>query len=153
MEKNPNEKRKEALSFLQGHEGGVLATVSETGESRARFLYYTCDDAFNLYFMTLKSTRKIADLATHPQAAFVVSNMDVPRTLQMEGSVTDLSDTATIDPTLVKKLMAHEKYGIPLGHFDTSELMFYKLTPTWIRWGDFTSGQGTTEVLSEIDPN
>jgi general stress protein 26 len=147
-------KREEALSFLVDHDTGVLATLSREGAARARLVYYTCDDAFNIYFLTLKATRKVADLATNPRAAFVVSETDIPRTIQIEGAVEDLTDTATVDPILddfVHRLMAHGKYGIPLARFDASELKFYRLTPQWVRWGDFTFGQGTDNVLTEID--
>jgi general stress protein 26 len=155
MKKDIAGKREEALSFLVDHETGVLATISKSGEPHARLIYYTCDDSFNVYFMTLKSTRKVSDLICNPRAAFVVSETERPRTLQIEGVVTDLTDTAIISPTLsdfVERLMAHTKYGIPLAHFDESEIKFYSITPSWVRWGDFTIGQGTNEVLSEVDP-
>jgi general stress protein 26 len=153
MKLHPSEKRDEALSFLVNHDTGVLATISRGGESHARTIYYTCDDTFNVYFITLENTRKVADLASHAQAAFVVSEIDIPRTIQIEGNVVDLTNSATIDPLLsdfVERLMKHKTYGIPLSHFDTSALKFYRLTPHWIRWGDFTFGQGTSEVLTEI---
>jgi uncharacterized pyridoxamine 5'-phosphate oxidase family protein len=149
-------KRDEAIAFLVDHEAGVLATVARSGEPHARLLYYACDDAFNVYFITLKSTRKVADIASNPHAAFVVSEMDMPRTLQMEGTVTDLTDTAVIDPLLINfvhKLMNGKRYGIPLAHFDGSELKFYRFSPHWVRWGDFTFGQGTDKVLTLIDPS
>ena len=154
MKKDNEGKREEALSFLVDHDAGVLATCSRANVAHARMVYYTCDDAFNVYFITLKNTRKVADLAANPQAAFVVSEMEIPRTIQIEGKVEDLTNSATIDPLLsdfVHRLMSHEKYGIPLSHFDASELKFYKLTPDWVRWGDFTFGQGTDKVLTEID--
>ncbi len=155
MEKDLTEKRGVALQFLIDHEAGVLATISRAGESHARLIYYTCDDSFNVYFLTLKSTRKVSDLDSHPQAAFVVSEMERPRTIQIEGVVTDLTNTATIDPLLsdfVQRLMAHNEYGIPLSRFDESEIKFYRLSPDWVRWGDFTFGHGTDEVLTEVDP-
>lgn len=156
MNPDPEGKREEALSFLVNHDAGVLATRSGDGEPRARMMYYTCDDAFNVYFMTLKNTRKVADLATHPRAAFVVAKTDIPRTIQLEGNVEDLTETATIDPLLsdfVHRLMAHTTYGIPLSRFDADEIRFYRLTPAWVRWGDFTAEQGTDNVLTEIDPS
>jgi general stress protein 26 len=155
MKKDLTGKREEALSFLVDHETGVLATLSKSGELHARLVYYTCDDSFNVFFMTLQNTRKVSDIAANPHAAFVVSEMERPRTLQIEGVVTDLTDTATIDPILsdfVKRLMAHTQYGIPIAHLDGSEIKFYRLTPDWVRWGDFTSGQGTDAVLAEVDP-
>lgn len=149
-------KRDEALSFLVNHDTGVLATISDAGEPRARLVYYTCDDAFNIYFITLKNTRKAADITANGKAAFVVSETEIPHTIQLEGTVADLSDSATLDPLLVdfmRRLMSHNTFGIPITHFDTSEFIFCKLTPTWVRWGDFTFGQGTDNVLTEIDPS
>lgn len=148
-------KRDEALSFLVDHDAGVLATVSHAGEPHARMVYYTCDDAFNVYFITLKKTRKVADISSNSRAAFVVSEMEVPRTLQVEGTIEDLTNTATVDAVLVdfiRRLMDKKPYGIPLSHFDGDELVFYRLTPNWIRWGNFTFGQGTDQVLMRIDP-
>ncbi len=155
METTSEGKRDEALSFLVGHTNGVLSTVSPEGRPRARLLYYACDDSFQIYFITLAHTRKVADLAQNPHAAFVVSETDAPRTLQLEGTITDLTDTATIDPTLadlVNVLMSNTKYGAPLTRFDSSTLKFYRLTPDWVRWGDFTFGRGTDAVLTEINP-
>lgn len=155
MKPDTEGKRDEALSFLVNHDTGVLATASLTGEPHARLIYYTCDDAFNVYFITLKKTRKVADIAVNNKAAFVVSEEEIPRTLQLEGTVSDLSDTATVDPLLtdfVHRLLSHKKYGIPLFHFDGGEFKFYKFTPTWVQWGEFTFGQGTDSVLTQIDP-
>jgi general stress protein 26 len=154
MNADQERKREEALSFLVDHDAGVLATLSRQNEVSARLVYYTCDDAFNVYFLTLKDTRKVADLTANPQAAFVVSEMEIPRTIQMEGRVEDLTDSATVDPLLsdfVRRLRSHEKYGIPLTRLDASELKFFRLTPTRVRWGDYTFGQGTDAVLTDID--
>ena len=155
MQPDPLDKRDDALSFLVAHETGVLATLSDEGTPRARLVYYTCDDSFNVYFITLANTRKVADLKKNQHVAFVVAEPDVPRTIQMEGTTTDLTDTAELDPMLsefVHRLMSHGRYGIPLARFDASELRFFRLIPTWVRWGDFTIGEGTMEVLTEITP-
>ena len=156
MEPNTEGKHDEALSFLEAHTTGVVATVSSEGKPRARLVYYTCDDSFNVYFVTLANTRKAADLAANPHAAFVVSETDAPRTLQLEGAIADLTDTATIDPTLadlVSTLMSNTRYGAPLARFDTAKLKFFRLTPDWVRWGNFTFGRGTDAVLTQINPN
>ncbi len=156
METIPGEKRDEALSFLVAHTTGTLATISSEGSPRARLVYYTCDDAFQVYFVTLANTRKVSDLTANPRAAFVVSEPEIPRTIQMEGTVTDLTDSATNDPLLsdlVHTLMSNKQYGPPLARFDTSTLKFYRITPTWVRYGDFTFGQGSDAVLTEVDPS
>ncbi|CAN5770525.1 hypothetical protein BH11PAT2_BH11PAT2_09820 [soil metagenome] len=153
MTKDTEGVQEEALSFLVNHDAGVLATASLQGQPSARTVYYTCDDSFNVYFMTLRATRKAAQLVSNQHAAFVVSEMVIPRTLQIEGLVSDVSDTAVNDALLsdfMKRLMSHTPYGIPLEHFDSSVLAFFKLSPTWIRWGDFTFAVGTDSVFTEL---
>ena len=153
MQNDPLDKRGDALSFLIANQSGVLATISAAGEPSARLVYYTCDDSFNIYFLTLANTRKAADLKANPRAAFVVSETETPRTIQIEGTVEDLTDTATVDPLLadfVNSLLSHKTYGIPLTHFDESTLKFFKLSPKWIRWGNFTYEYGSDSVFTEI---
>ena len=149
------EMREEALGFLVNHDAGVLSTTSSAGQPRARLMYYTCDDSFNIFFLTLANTRKVSDLTSNPRAAFVVSETDIPRTIQIEGTAEDLTDTAPMDPLLtnfINELTAkRRRYGLPIEHFDMSVIKLYKLTPTWVRWGDFTFGQGTDQVLTEIE--
>lgn len=148
-------KRDEALSFLVDHETGVLSTVSD-GKSHSRLMYYACDESFTIFFLTLVNTRKVADLRDNPHASFVVSDIDIPRTLQVEGIVEDLTEAATANPLLansVQELMSRRgRYGLPLEHFDEAAVKFYRLTPSWVRWGDFTFGQGTDTVLTRINP-
>lgn len=154
MNQDENGKRDEALSFLIGRSTGVLATVSKEGKPRARLVYYASDDAFRVYFITLANTRKAEDLAANPHAAFVVAETEAPRTIQLEGAIEDLTDTATIDPTLadlVNTLMSNSRFGAPLTRFDTAKLKFYRITPDWVRWGDFTFGRGTDNVLTIIN--
>ena len=145
----------EALAFLKAHKTGVLATISPSGHPRARTIYYACDDSFSIYFVTLIHTRKSDDIKEHERAAFVISEEQIPQTLQLEGPITDLTETATIDPVLsdlTKVLMSNTTYFAPITRFDSAKILFFRLKPDWVRWGDFTKGQGTEEVLSPIYP-
>src|SRR3989344_3572024 len=99
---NKGQKRADALAFLKARKTGVLATISPSNPPRARTIYYAADDSFSIYFVTLANTRKPEDFKTNGRAAFVVSGEAVPQTLQMEGAITDLTETATIDPILVE---------------------------------------------------
>ena len=147
--------KERALAFLASHTTGVLATISPSGHPRARTVYYVCDDSFSIYFTTLANTRKDDDIAANDRAAFVVSEEAVPQTLQLEGAVTNLTDSIAIDPALAKLAevtMSNGTYFAPLTRFDPAKVLFYRLKPEWIRWGDFTHGVTSTEVLSEIYP-
>lgn len=149
-----NDTREDALAFLSSHTLGVLATLSPEGAPRSRTMYYASDGTFALYVLTLLGTRKTADLAHDARASFVVSDENAPKTLQIEGTVSDLTETTEIDaPTvraLLETLLARGERFAPVTRLDANAMRFYKLTPTWVRWGNFTEGQGTDEVLSEL---
>ncbi len=143
-----------AFAFLNEHTAGVLSTLSADGAPHARTIYYAADDAFAIYFMTLTGTRKIDDINGDGRAAFVVSSEDKPRTLQIEGTIANLTETATITP-VVRRLsdimQAKGFLSAPLTHLDPGHsIVFYKLTPTWVRFGDFTDGIGDKIVFTEI---
>lgn len=141
------------LAFLQKHSVGVLATLSPDGTPRARTVYYATDDSFGVYFCTLTGTRKVEDIARNVHGAFVVSDEDTPQTIQIEGTILDLTETATINDvvrTLSDKFMERGTQFAPLTHLDPGKIAFYKLTPTWVRFGDFTDGFGADKTFTEL---
>ena len=145
--------RNTALAFLKAHITGALATVSPEGTPRVRTIYFASDDSFSIYFVTHGDTRKWTDLQTTAQAAFTIADETVPQTLQIEGTVSNLTKTALIDPALVDLtavLLSNTNYFAPLTRFSPADMVFLKLTPHWVRWGDFSQGNGTNEVLTEI---
>jgi general stress protein 26 len=149
-------RREEALSFLVNHDSGVLSTVSKEGKPRSRMVYYTCDDSFNIFFITLESTRKVADLKANPYASFIIAETDMPRTLQVEGTIHDVTDTETMNPMItsfIRSLSSPErKHGIPLEHLNAATIKLYRINPSWLRWGDFTFARGEDKVFTLIDP-
>ncbi len=148
-----SDKRDAALAFLKANDFGVLATVSSVGSPRARALYYAGNDDFSVQFLTYANTRKAADLAENPIAAFVISDRDKPATLQMEGRVIDETMTATLGSgmeRLLDTLRAKGDKFAPITRLDPAVIRYYKLVPTWIRFGDFEIGEKTSEVMTEI---
>lgn len=77
--------RAEALAFLKAHKAGVLSTISREGKAQGSAVYYVCDEDFNIYFLTLFSSRKFESLKANPYVAFTVGTQDVPQTVQIEG--------------------------------------------------------------------
>lgn len=151
----PTTKRADALNFLKSHNTGVLSTISAEGAARSRLVYYVPGEDFSIYFLTLVGTRKVEDIQSHPAAAFCVANDAIPQSVQIEGSVEDVSDVPVSDAimhAIFEQLVSNAKYHAPLARFDLATVKFFRVVPTWIRWGDFTSGNHTDEVLSEIVP-
>jgi general stress protein 26 len=146
--------RKDALAFLTHHKTGVLATVSADGNAHASMVYYTADENFNVYILTLINSRKYQGLSEHPQVAFTVSTPDVPQTLQIEGMAMDISldeDVAKKKDELFVVLNSNNWFYAPITKLDPAESVIVWIKPTWIRWADYAFEQsGNAHVLKEI---
>ncbi|MDO8518000.1 MAG: pyridoxamine 5'-phosphate oxidase family protein [bacterium] len=146
--------RTDALAFLKRHKTGVLSTVSAQGDARSRLVHYVCDEQFHLYFSTPASTRKVADLAGHPQASFVVATEEVPQTIQLEGIVAEITDKQKLHrelSPLVEVVMPNSTFYWPTLKLDQGERKLMELVPTWIRWADYAFAEkGTEHVFKEI---
>jgi len=146
--------RSEALAFLKSHSAGVLATASLEGQPHASAVYYVCDDAFDIYFLTLLSSRKRAAIGANPRVAFTVGSQDVPQTLQIEGMASEMQhedDLSAHVADLVKVLTSNSTYYAPITKLDPSTVVLMHIKPTWIRWADYTSPvNGSKNVFTEI---
>lgn len=154
MDNDSDRARTDALAFLKHHKTGVLATVSATGETHASMVYYTADDNFNVYVLTLVSTRKYQAILAHPQVAFTVATPDVPQTLQIEGEAIDISldeEASKKKEELFEVLNANPMFYPPVAKLDPAESVIVWIRPTWIRWADFAFEEsGTAHVFKEI---
>ncbi|HEY4489072.1 MAG TPA: pyridoxamine 5'-phosphate oxidase family protein [Candidatus Paceibacterota bacterium] len=153
MNKTDAEMKEIALNYLKTNELGALATMSPEGKPRVRQLYYACTDDFSLYFLSLANTRKVADMRTNTEAAFVVTGPNKRRALQIEGVFEEITDTATFGP-IITSLTAHlypeGELAAPIAHLDNAKPVCFKLKPTWVRYADFDAGYGSENVFSEI---
>ncbi len=132
--------RDEALTFLKAHSAGVVATVSKDYAPHASVIFYVTDEAFNIYFLTKRSSRKFKAISAHPQVAFTIGPQDVPQTLQIEGTGSELTSTEDRDkhiPDLMNILAAQRPGFVPAGKMD-GELTVMWIQPKWIRWADFS---------------
>ncbi|HEY4502046.1 MAG TPA: pyridoxamine 5'-phosphate oxidase family protein [Candidatus Paceibacterota bacterium] len=154
MDTDIDNARKDALSFLRHHKTGVLATIAPSGEPHASMVYYTADDDFNVYILTLIDSRKFAAIQANPKAAFTVSMPDVPQTLQIEGVAMDISlDEEAKEKMggLVDVLNSNNWFYGPIIKLDPKERVIIWLKPSWVRWADYAFQQsGSEHVLKEI---
>ena len=142
-----------AAVFLKTRKSGVLSTLSPEQTPRARIVYYAADSSFVLYFLTLKNTRKVEDMTAFPQVAFTVFDEQSLQTLQLEGYATDITNAPVPDAILEKlfdNLEMHSSHYGPLARLDRSDVVVYKITPTWIRYGDFTQGEHSDDVYAQL---
>lgn len=154
-ERDKDAKRAAALQFLKSHTAGVLASSGEGGRPHASVVYYTCDDRFSIYFITLASSRKYQALKAHPWAAFVVGTLDVPQTLQIEGPVVELRQEEEMGkhlPEILKRLTSNAKYFAPITKMDPADMVVMWMEAKWIRWADYAqAASGNANVFTELD--
>lgn len=155
MEPDAETKRAAALAFLKDQTAGVLATVSREGKPHASIVYYTSDDSFSIYFLTLISSRKYAALSANPQAAFVIGNQNVPQTLQIEGPVVGLREGDEMGkrlPELLQRLTSNTSFFAPITKMTPADIVVMWLQGKWIRWADYaTLESGNEHVFTQLD--
>lgn len=148
--------RTEALAFLKGHQAGVLSTVTPDGAPHGSAVYYVADGDFNIYFVTLKTSGKFANLQAHPAVAFTVGRQDVPQTIQIEGVASVLQhpdDIGTHAADLMRALTSNSRYYAPLTKLDNDATAVVWIQPKRIRWADYTTAaSGTESVIIDIPP-
>lgn len=146
--------RTDALAFLKRNKLGVLATISAEDTPHASMVYYTADDDFNFYFLTLVSTRKYSALCAHPQVAFTIARDDVPQTLQIEGMAMDISldaEASKKKEEIFEVLNSNPWFYAPVTKLDPATTAVIWVRPTWIRWADYAfADKGTEHVFREI---
>jgi len=154
MDSSTDRAHADALAFLQRHKTGVLATVSAEGNAHASMVYYTADNNFNIYFLTLINTRKYSSIQAHPQVAFTVSTPDVPQTLQIEGMAMDISldeEAVQKKDTLFEVLNSNPWFYAPVTKMDPATSVIVWVRPTWVRWADYAFEQdGNQHIFKEI---
>ena len=146
--------RADALAFLKRHKTCVLATVSAEGEAHASMIYYTADDAFNVFFLTLMNSRKYAGITAHPQVAFTISTPETPQTLQIEGMATDISldrEVGKRKDAILEVLHSNDFFSPPIFKLDPAMSVVVWIKPKWIRWADYAfAKEGTDHVFKQI---
>ena len=114
-----------ARELLARHKHCVIATASSDGKPEAATINFAEDKDYTIYFETLTTNRKYANLCSNPRASIVVT--EKPYTIQMDGTVKELADAQTARTHLCKKL------GKEPSIFSNKDIRFFQFTPTWIR--------------------
>ena len=154
-ERQKETKRAAAYQFLKEHRAGVLASASPDGKPHASVVYYTSDERFSIYFITLASSRKYQALKANPWGAFVVGTLDMPQTLQIEGPIVELrenDDKGKHLSQLLENLTSNAQYFAPITKMDPADMVVMWLEAKWIRWADYAQSEsGNEHVFTELN--
>ncbi len=127
--------------FLSKELTGVISTINVKGDPQSALVYYVADDEFNIYFTTYSNSRKYTNILAHNKVAFVVSNIESPQTVQIEGVAQDVGIIGTsheIFTQLIEVMSSNQLFLAPVDHIQKERTVLIKITPTMIRLGDFT---------------
>jgi hypothetical protein len=125
------------LHFVRSHSFGVQASVSPSFTPQAAVVGFVMTDDFEVFFDTIASTRKVANLRQNSAVAFVIGGLanGEERTLQYEG-VAD-------EPTGAELERLKERYFLrfPDGR-DRQRwpgILYVRIRPRWLRFSNFTT--------------
>lgn len=101
---------------------------------------FTEDDVLCLYFQTKQGTRKIVNLRVNPYVSLVIGHDQHERqTLQYEGAVQ--LPTEASDLEICKQRFIAKNSPTTADYFEQPGVLFYKITPVWIGFSDYSGSQ------------
>jgi general stress protein 26 len=133
--------RDKIISFLglQKSRLGVVSTVNEESKPESALVYYAFDENLSIYFATKDNSRKYENILKNKNVAFVVATENPPLTLQLEGTASVYNDTSE-QKRLFEELVglaSSRHFSSPISQQSTGGLQFIKISPSWMRLGDF----------------
>jgi general stress protein 26 len=136
-----SETRNKIIAFLslQKSKLGVISTVNEENKPEAALVYFAFDLDLNLYFVTRDTSRKYKNIMKNKYVSFTAATEDPPQTLQLEGEAavhSDMEDQKKLYQELIG-LASSRNFSAPISQMDSGSLQFVKISPQWIRFGNF----------------
>ena len=138
---------RDLLAFARRHRLAVQASTSAGGAPQAAVVGVVFGDRFEAFFDTLESTRKCKNLRQDPRAALVVGwDMDVGCTLQIEG----LADEPSGAELAALQSLYFATVPDGLERKSWPGITYFRVRPTWMRFGDFTGPEPRIVELDEF---
>lgn len=126
-------------AFLAGQSTAALATVDESGAAQAAPVFFSSDDALNLYWLSSPGSRHSLNLAARPRvAATVYADVWMWQTIrgvQIEGDAALLAEMTEERAAILRGY--RQKFRLPpeMDALITASSL-YVLRPRWLRWLD-----------------
>jgi general stress protein 26 len=127
--------RHEILALMRTHSLGVQASVSSAEVPQAALVGFVVTDGFELFFDTLGSSRKMANLRRNPRIAFVIGGPGGGEawTVQYEGVADEPGDNRL--QQLKELYFARFPDGRDRGQWPG--IAYVRVRPRWLRFSDY----------------
>lgn len=118
-------------NFLHQHQLGVISTVDPNGNPESAVVGFGETPELQLTFGTSINSRKVENMITNPNVAFVVG-WDENITVQYEGTarLLEVDEAKKYQELYAQKVPGSRKFR------DDPTNRYYLVTPTWIRYSD-----------------
>lgn len=128
--------RERLLTFIRQERYAVQASVSIGGAAQAALVGVVVSDRFEVFFDTLASSRKTANLRHNRAAALVIgpAAAGAKRTVQLEG-IADEPAGAELERLLE---LYFERFPDGRDRQQWPGITYWRVTPTWLRYSDFS---------------
>ena len=135
--------RAEILAFLRGHRLAVEASVAPSGAAQAAVVGMVVSDELEIFFDTVRDSRKFQNLSVNPRLAFVIG-WDHEQTVQYEG----VADVPAGDELERLKQLYYAAFPDGPARLAWPGLVYVRVKPTWLRYSDF---RGAEPRIVELD--
>jgi len=138
--------RAHLLAFMRQERYAVQASVSASGTPQIAVVGVVVSDRFEVFFDTLDSTRKAANLRRNPAIAMALGPTAeaTERTVQLEGT----ADEPRGDDLQRLLDLYFDRFPDGRDRQRWPGIMYFRVTPTWLRYSDFSTNPPIVAELS-----
>jgi general stress protein 26 len=133
--------REYVRAFIARHRYGVLGTISVADTPQAALVGIAVSAELEIYFDTVDTTRKVANLRRNPRASFVIG-WENEQTLQVEG----VADEPKGDALIKLKRIYFEAWPDGPDREKWKGITYYRVRPTWLRFSSYIDPQIIEEM-------
>ncbi len=136
--------RQDLYTFIKTHRWAVEATMASTGWPQTAVIGFIVTERLELFFDTLKSSRKYQNLKNTSKISLVIG-WDEGCTLQYEGH----ADEPTGSDLLALKSQYFEAFPDGYERALLADIAYIRVAPVWLRYSDFCVSPPKIVELSE----
>lgn len=136
-----NTLQKTSLEYLKDEKSitAVIATTSHDGTAHTALIYYSIDDTFNFYFLTLNDSEKFKNLLVNPKISITVGFGPAYVTMQGSGVAT-LLEKGSVDENrailnIRERITSAKRYWpvLQLPEASIEKIAVFKIIPETLR--------------------
>src|SRR3954454_16672739 len=141
--------RAHLLAFMRQEPYAVQASVDASGQPQIAVVGIVVSDRFEVFFDTLESTRKAANLRRNPAIAIALGSTAeaTERTVQLEG----MADEPCGDDLQPLLDLYFDRFPDGRDRQRWAGLTYFRVTPAWLRYSDFSTAPPIIAELSAAD--